>query len=62
MLACFARHLMCAIVAHYGIKERDGVVGEWHRYDEDWTPILAMDASPGQVWFKHPKGREVWGM
>jgi len=42
---------------HYGIRETLRVVpGEWTSNDEDWQTVLIGDVSPGQVWFKDPKG------
>jgi hypothetical protein len=39
---------------HHGVKETDGIPGEWVKHDEDWHAILIMDVSPGQIWFKKP--------
>jgi hypothetical protein len=44
---------------HYGVKE--GGTGEWEECDEDWQTVLIMDISPGQIWFKKPRGEETYG-
>lgn len=41
---------------HHGVKETEGIPGEWSRHDEDWQAILIMDISPSQIWFKKPGG------
>ena len=46
---------------HYGIKETEGIPEEFMQHDDDWQPILIMDVSPSQVWFKKPKGEETYG-
>jgi hypothetical protein len=46
---------------HYGIKETPGIPGEYLRADDDWQPILIMDVSPGQIWFKRPRQGEMYG-
>ena len=46
---------------HHGVKQTDGVTGEYMKHDEDWQPILVRDVSPGQVWFKHPVKGETYG-
>lgn len=46
---------------HYGVKETAGIPGEYMKYDDDWHPILVMDISPGQIWFKRPEGGETYG-
>lgn len=46
---------------HHGVKETEGIPGDWNRHDEDWQAILIMDMSPGQIWFKQPKGPETYG-
>jgi hypothetical protein len=43
---------------HFGIKER---WGSWVECDEDWQPVLIVDVSPGQIWFKKPRGGETYG-
>lgn len=35
--------------------------GEYVKHDDDWHPILVMDISPGQIWFKKPRGEETYG-
>jgi serine/threonine protein kinase len=46
---------------HHGVKETEGIPDEWERHDEDWQAILIRDVSPGQIWFKKPKGHETYG-
>lgn len=46
---------------HHGVKESLDVPGEWASADADWQAILIMDVSPGQIWFKHPRGDETYG-
>jgi len=43
------------------VKETEGIKGDWMKHDDDWQPILIRDISPGQIWFKHPKGEEHYG-
>ncbi|TVY75914.1 Serine/threonine-protein kinase ATG1, partial [Lachnellula suecica] len=43
---------------HHGVKETDGIPGEWVNHDEDWHAILIMDVSPSQIWFKKPGGNK----
>ncbi|KAH6679101.1 kinase-like domain-containing protein [Halenospora varia] len=46
---------------HHGVKETAGIPGEYMKHDDDWHPILVMDISPGQIWFKRPEGGETYG-
>ncbi|KAJ5051735.1 uncharacterized protein L3040_001507 [Drepanopeziza brunnea f. sp. 'multigermtubi'] len=46
---------------HHGVKETDGIPGEWVQHDDDWHAILITDVSPGQIWFKKPVGDESYG-
>jgi serine/threonine protein kinase len=46
---------------HYGVKETEGIPGEWMPHDEDWQAILIMEVSPSQIWFKRPRGGETYG-
>lgn len=46
---------------HYGVKETEGIKGDWMKHDDDWHPVLIRDISPGQIWFKHPKKDETYG-
>jgi hypothetical protein len=46
---------------HHGVKETEAIPGDWQRHDDDWQAVLIMDVSPGQIWFKHPKGDETYG-
>jgi hypothetical protein len=46
---------------HYGVKETEGIKGDWMKHDDDWQPILMRDIGPGQIWFKHPKKDETYG-
>ncbi|RDL37150.1 uncharacterized protein BP5553_04583 [Venustampulla echinocandica] len=41
---------------HHGIKETEGIPGEWGKHDDDWHAVLIMDVSPEQIWFKKPDG------
>ncbi|TVY19165.1 Serine/threonine-protein kinase ATG1 [Lachnellula arida] len=41
---------------HHGVKETEGIPGEWVKHDDDWQAVLIMDVSPGQIWFKKPTG------
>jgi hypothetical protein len=43
---------------HYGVKETAGIPEEYKVHDEDWQPILIMDVSPSQIWFKKPDTRK----
>jgi hypothetical protein len=43
---------------HYGVKETPGSPGDYRNHDDDWQPILIMDVSPSQIWFKKPDGRK----
>jgi hypothetical protein len=47
---------------HYGVKEAEDVPGEWDRPDVDFMPVLIMNVSPEQIWFKHPVGDEHYGV
>lgn len=48
---------------HYGVKEvvdfseEGGHQRKYTQHDDDWQPILIMDVSPSQIWFKKPGGR-----
>jgi serine/threonine protein kinase len=42
---------------HCGIKETEGIRGEYMKHDGDWHTILIRDVSPGQIWLKKPRGR-----
>lgn len=46
---------------HHGVKETEGIRGDWMKHDDDWQPVLIRDVSPGQIWFKHPKKDETYG-
>ena len=46
---------------HYGVKETPGTLGEYEKADDDWQPILIMDVSPSQIWFKRPRQGETYG-
>jgi hypothetical protein len=46
---------------HHGVKETEGIPGEYMKHDDDWQPILIRDVSPAQVWFKMPKPGETYG-
>ncbi len=46
---------------HHGVKETEGIRGEWLRHDNDWHTILIRDLGPSQIWFKKPKGNETYG-
>lgn len=46
---------------HYGIKETPEIPGEYKPHDDDWQPILIMDVSPSQIWFKRPRQGETYG-
>jgi len=46
---------------HHGVKETIDIPGEWLPHDVDWQAVLVMDVSPGQIWFKHPRGDETYG-
>ena len=46
---------------HYGVKETEGIPGDYMKHDDDWQPILIRDISPGQVWFKKPRKEETYG-
>ncbi|KAE8453271.1 hypothetical protein EG329_011338 [Mollisiaceae sp. DMI_Dod_QoI] len=46
---------------HFGVKETIGVPGEFLPHDDDWMPILIMDVSPSQIWFKRPMQGETYG-
>jgi serine/threonine protein kinase len=46
---------------HYGVKDSDGMTGEWEECDEDWQTVLIMDVSPSQIWFKRVRGEETYG-
>lgn len=46
---------------HHGVKETEGIPGEWLRHDDDWHAVLIRDVSPGQIWFKKPRGGETYG-
>lgn len=46
---------------HHGVKETPGIPGDWSAVDPDWQAILIADVSPGQIWFKHPRGEETYG-
>jgi hypothetical protein len=46
---------------HHGVKETEGIPGEWLRHDDDWHAILIRDISPSQIWLKKPKGNETYG-
>lgn len=47
---------------HHGLKERDGIPNDWQKHDDDWHAVLIMDVSPSQIWFKHPRGKEMYGV
>ncbi|KAG0646016.1 Serine threonine-kinase ATG1 [Hyphodiscus hymeniophilus] len=42
---------------HYGVKETEGIRGEYLKHDDDWHAILIRDISPSQIWFKKARGR-----
>jgi serine/threonine protein kinase len=42
---------------HHGVKETEGIRGEYMSHDDDWHAILIRDISPGQIWFKKARGR-----
>ncbi|KAF8858436.1 kinase-like protein [Acephala macrosclerotiorum] len=46
---------------HFGVKETSGIPGEWLPHDDDWMPILIMDVTPSQIWFKRPLNGETYG-
>ncbi|TAQ86981.1 hypothetical protein B7494_g4684 [Chlorociboria aeruginascens] len=46
---------------HHGVKETEGIPGEWNKHDDDFHPVLIRDISPGQIWFKRPRGVETYG-
>jgi hypothetical protein len=46
---------------HHGVKETEGIPGEWLRHDDDWHAVLIRDVSPEQVWLKKPRGGETYG-
>lgn len=46
---------------HHGVKETEGIPGEWLKHDDDWHAVLVRDVSPPQIWFKKPKGGETYG-
>jgi serine/threonine protein kinase len=46
---------------HCGMKETNGIPGDFKKHDDDWHPILIRDISPGQIWFKHPRADEHYG-
>ncbi|KUJ12337.1 kinase-like protein [Mollisia scopiformis] len=46
---------------HFGIKETPGIPGEYRPHDDDWQPILIMDVSPPQIWFKRARFGEMYG-
>jgi serine/threonine protein kinase len=46
---------------HHGVKETEGITGEFMKHDDDVQPILIRDISPGQIWFKHPRADETYG-
>jgi hypothetical protein len=46
---------------HHGVKETEGIPGEWLKHDEDWHTILIRDVSPSQIWFQKPEGSETYG-
>lgn len=46
---------------HFGIKETVGIPGEYLPHDDDWQPILIMDVSPAQMWFKRAQHGETYG-
>lgn len=46
---------------HHGVKETEGIRGEYMKHDDDWHAILIRDVSPGQIWFKKARGHETYG-
>ena len=46
----------------YGVKETEGIRGEYMKHDDDWHAILIRDVSPGQMWFKKARGHETYGV
>jgi hypothetical protein len=48
---------------HHGIKQTEGIEGDYNLHDDDWHPILIRDVSPEQIWFKKPRAQrgETYG-
>jgi len=46
---------------HHGLKETEGIPGDWMAHDDDWMPILIRDVSPAQIWFKRATGGVTYG-
>ncbi len=46
---------------HHGVKETEGIEGEFLRHDDDWMTVLICDVSPGQIWFKKAREGESFG-